>query len=157
MMKQIKENRIAIGLLIAAALIMICTRLFVRPIIVRGESMSPTLSDGQFLLGEARFSGEDIGYDTIVVFDAKTEEDRFYIKRVVGLPGDVLEGREDGLLYRNGVAIHESFDTMWSTFPATTVPAGEYFVMGDNRNHSVDSREFGPVAYESIRTIKNSQ
>ena len=69
------------------------------------------------------------------------------IKRIVGLPGDSIQIR-DGLLYRNGVAVEESLPLMEDPGIAertVLLAPGNYFLLGDNRNHSRDSREFGPV------------
>ena len=67
-------------------------------------------------------------------------ENEDFIKRVVGLPGDVVEGKH-GFVYVNGVKLNEPYLTQHTQpFPATTVPAGKLFVMGDNRGNSLDSR-----------------
>lgn len=67
-------------------------------------------------------------------------ENEDFIKRVVGLPGDVVEGMH-GFVYVNGVKLNEPYLTQHTQpFPATTVPAGKLFVMGDNRGNSLDSR-----------------
>jgi signal peptidase I len=67
-------------------------------------------------------------------------ENEDFIKRVVGLPGDVVEGMH-GSVYVNGVKLNEPYLTQHTQpFPATTVPAGKLFVMGDNRGNSLDSR-----------------
>ncbi len=67
-------------------------------------------------------------------------ENEDFIKRVIGLPGDVVEGKH-GFVFVNGVQLVEPYLTQHTrTFPATTVPAGRLFVMGDNRGNSLDSR-----------------
>ena len=78
-----------------------------------------------------------------------------YIKRVVGLPGDVMEVR-DGSVYRNGVKLVEDY-AQGTTYPETgiveypyTVPENSCFVLGDNREHSEDSRSFGAIAWRQI-------
>ena len=80
-----------------------------------------------------------------------------FIKRVVALPGETVEGR-DGAVYVDGRRLHEPYlaaGTVTSDFPATTVPGGHLWVMGDNRQNSSDSRVFGPIARSSVvgRTV----
>ncbi len=82
-----------------------------------------------------------------------------YIKRVIGLPGDTIEIREKQV-FRNGKAINEPYKRIsrpWSSIEGTdnvkrfTVPEGRYFCMGDNRDESADSREWGFVPRENIQ------
>ncbi|MBR4741373.1 MAG: signal peptidase I, partial [Desulfovibrio sp.] len=95
----------------------------------------------------------------IIIFEYPEDPDTDFIKRIIGLPGDVIEVR-DKQLYRNGEAVKESYiqftdpDTIIArrdNFGPITVPANHYFVMGDNRDNSHDSRFWGCVARESIR------
>jgi signal peptidase I len=87
--------------------------------------------------------------DVIVFVPPNNERD--YIKRVIGLPGDTVEIRE-GRVYVNGVALDEPYlkNLINSDMPARTVEEGHYFVMGDNRNNSSDSRSFGAITPQSI-------
>jgi signal peptidase I len=74
------------------------------------------------------------------------------IKRVVGLPGEVVEGR-DGHVFVNGREVIEPYlpeGTVTDDFEAVTVPADHLFVMGDNRDESLDSRRFGPIPVDSV-------
>jgi signal peptidase I len=74
------------------------------------------------------------------------------IKRVVGLPGDVVEGR-DGVLWRNGRELHEPYlgdRTFTSDFGPVRIQADHYWMMGDNREDSADSRVFGPVPRSAL-------
>ena len=97
--------------------------------------------------------GEDPTYGDIVVFEFPKNPSLDYIKRVVGLPGDVIEMR-DKKLYRNGKAVMENYtrnsepNTIYpirDNFGPFTVPEGEYFMLGDNRDNSEDSRFWGTV------------
>jgi signal peptidase I len=74
------------------------------------------------------------------------------IKRVIGLPGEVVEGR-DGRVFVNGRELIEPYlpeDSFTSDFEPVTVPEDHLFVMGDNREESLDSRSFGPVPVDSL-------
>jgi signal peptidase I len=78
--------------------------------------------------------------------------DRDFIKRVIGLPGDTINCR-DGVLYRNGKPVTEPYldpGTKTESCTRTTVPQGELFVMGDNRDNSQDSRVFGPIQESDV-------
>ena len=122
--------------------------------VVRGDSMRPTLEPGQHLL-VARFyarPGRSRG-DLVVVCDPR-ESGRRHLKRVVGMPGEEVR-MLDGTLFVDGVALSESYlgglpasvglgDRSWS------LGRGEYFLLGDNRAHSTDSREHGPVSEDLI-------
>jgi signal peptidase I len=135
--------------------------------IVQGPSMQPTFETGQFLIvSRVHYLLGKPEYGDIVVFHYPNNPDEDYIKRVIGLPGDTVELRDevvvrDGVevpntqIYVNGSAIAEPYinepmeasrcpDKMW------TLEANEFFVMGDNRNHSSDSRCFGPVTKDFI-------
>lgn len=137
-------------------------RFFYAPVMVDGDSMETTLSDGDYLILN-KYS--DIERFDIVVFPPPDEEEEtLYIKRVIGLPGDKIEYKDD-LLYLNGEEIEEDYldysldEQMYyssGNFSLLTalgeeeVPEGEYFVLGDNRLNSRDSRSFGFVDQETI-------
>ncbi len=82
----------------------------------------------------------------------KERPDRYkWIKRVIGEPGDLLELKQ-GKLYRNGIELNEDYiaEETEGSFEAITVPENHVFVLGDNRNHSGDSRIIGTIPYENI-------
>ncbi len=124
---------------------------------VEGHSMDATLDDQQLLIVNGlTYSAADRDRNDIVIFHAPDlpAEDPPLVKRLIGLPGDTVEFRNT-ILYVNGVEVDEPYlnepcnpnlcrDNVWHLGP------DEYFFMGDNRNHSRDSRRFGPVNNEYI-------
>ncbi|MEY8390312.1 signal peptidase I [Lachnospiraceae bacterium] len=114
---------------------------------VSGTSMEYTLSDGDNLIVDKisyRFHKPE-RFD-IVVFPFKFKEDTYYIKRIIGLPGETVQISQDGVIYINGEELEESYGREIIQNPgeaAEPVELGEdeYFVLGDNRNASSDSRD----------------
>lgn len=113
---------------------------------VVGSSMENTLSDGDNLIVDKityRFR-EPERYD-IIVFPFQYEKNTFYIKRIIGLPGETVEIDSDGVIYINGKELTEYYGREIIADPGIardkiTLGTDEYFVMGDNRNNSTDSR-----------------
>ncbi len=115
-------------------------------------SMAPTLLRGDYVLADTwHYSESEIALGDVAVFIAPGADDILYVKRVVALPGDELSFEDDALI-RNGQRVQEP-DAIYSpasrrpgsSFPGIRVAEGEYFVLGDNRNNSRDSRFFGAV------------
>lgn len=134
---------------------------FVSTALVSGESMEPTLSDGDYLLIN-KYS--ELERFDVVIFTPPDKPDVQYVKRIIGLPGDTIE-YIDNQLYLNGkqvdepyVDYHTTYDgvqfienySLDTLFNRDTVPDGHYFVIGDNRDNSRDSRSFGYVPYDSV-------
>ncbi len=123
--------------------------------IVDGASMQPNFATGQFLIvSRANYLFGQPEYGDIVVFHAPPSPEDDYIKRVVGLPGDTVN-IEGGIVYVNGEPWDEPYidDDSTQCRGGTcqwTLAEDEYFVMGDNRNSSSDSRSFGPVNRQFI-------
>ena len=120
---------------------------------VDGQSMEPNLYADQRLVVEKvsyRFRGPQ-RFD-VVVIKPPTQGDDLLIKRVIGLPGETVEIR-DGHVYIDGELLEESFltqQTRAGRYEKVTIPPLHVYVLGDNRNHSNDSRSFGPVPIENI-------
>ncbi len=125
-----------------------------QPVKVEGTSMAPQLHDqDRLFINKFAYNFEKIERDDVVVFYYPRDTQKSYIKRVIGLPGDTVR-IVDGRVLVNGRAIDEPYvperyqDVR--SMDEFKVPAGEYFVMGDHRSISSDSRDFGPVARHLI-------
>src|SRR5215467_12313660 len=122
-----------------------------QPVKVEGTSMMPSLVDQERIFINKfvyRFGMADIGRSDTVVFWFPGDPSKSYIKRDIGVPGDTVEVIE-GTVWVNGQKIDEpyvpeEYRDKIST-PRSTVPAGEYFVLGDHRSSSNDSRSWGTV------------
>ena len=139
---------------------------------IPSESMLSTLLVGDHLLGlkfsyglkwpfthSYIFKGPDPERGDVIIFEFPKDPSVDYIKRIVGIPVDVVELR-DKRLYRNGELVDEPFaryvaayaqDPRCTNFGPVTVPEGKYFVLGDNRDNSLDSRFWGFVDRTAIR------
>ncbi len=142
-MKIIKE--ILPYVLIIIAVILIRT-FIITPVRVDGASMDQTLEDGQILL---LYKLSNIDYGDIVVLDEE-KEGEIIIKRIIGMPGDTVSIK-DNTVYVNGEELEEDYaygET--SDYEEITLGDDEYFILGDNRPISKDSRYFGPVKEDEI-------
>lgn len=131
--------------------IIILIRLFiVTPVRVDGPSMDNTLKDGQLLI----LNKLDTSYNRFDIIVFKLSDDKL-IKRIIGLPGDTIE-LKDNKLYINDEYIEETYldkenlDKDNGNYAKTTIKEGYYFVMGDNRKDSFDSRYFGVIEKKQI-------
>lgn len=130
--------------IILVIVVLIRTYLFT-PIMVSGSSMNPTLDGGEIMI-LSKVSKVD-RFD-IVVVDIKTED---IIKRVIALPGETISC-ENGIIYVNGKKQEESYSKgVTGDFSKVTLSDDEYFVLGDNREDSLDSEELGPMKAEQIK------
>ena len=124
---------------------------------VHSKSMEPTLEAGdRILMNNVLFHFSDPERGDIVALDSGFRFGFFndkvlFIKRVIGLPGDIVEVSEEGHVYINSQPLQEDYASTSNTpyFPIA-VPEGHYFLMGDNRNQSFDSRTMGPVSRQNI-------
>jgi len=152
----LKELKEWVILLVSAAAIAIILRTFVvEPRHVPTPSMVPTIMVGDRLYVEKltpRFGTLKRGM--IITFQApeQTGHEDHLVKRLIGLSGDTVEIK-DGQLYVNDKAVDEPYlaEPMASDYPKVTVPEGKLFVLGDNRNNSLDSRAWGFVDVEDVK------
>ncbi|MDJ0760985.1 MAG: signal peptidase I [Woeseiaceae bacterium] len=122
------------------------------PFNLPSASMAPTLQKGDLIMTDTWYYGEtDPAYGDLVVFDVPGNAGTKYVKRVIGLPGDRVEIKDD-VLVRNGQEIVEPYIQLTyqsaglaSNFGPVTVPKASYFMLGDNRHMTRDSRYIGPI------------
>lgn len=148
-------------LILFAAVVLAIRQYIITPILVQGKSMLPTLVNNERLLMTKNV--DHIQRFDIVVFDAPNE-DRNYIKRVIGLPGETIEMVDDEL-YIDGKKYEENYlqpelskqvTTNRKTFTenfVAEVPEDSYFLLGDNRTNSTDSRYIGPIEKEELEGV----
>src|SRR5512142_1231705 len=141
---------LVISLVIAAFVIIF----LYQPVKVEGTSMLPGLDDQErIFINKFVYRFEPISRGDIVVFHYPHDPSKSYIKRVIGVAGDRVR-IQDGTVYLNGkplpeVYVPQEFED-WRSYPEVRVPPNSYFVLGDHRNLSNDSRDFGPITAEYI-------
>lgn len=118
---------------------------------VDGASMEPTLVSGEYVIVSRlsyRLGNPQRG--DIIVFHFPRDPKEEYIKRLIGLPGDVVEVK-DGSVYVNGQLLDETYLKVKTNYTgAWNVPEGQLFVLGDNRNNSSDSHDWGTVPMDYV-------
>ncbi len=127
---------------------------------VSGESMENTLDDkDNLIVDKITYRFRDPERFDIIVFPFKLQENTYYIKRIIGLPGETVRIDENGIIYINGEELIESYgrevirpEKLGVAANEIVLGDDEYFVMGDNRNHSSDSRDpsVGNIKREDI-------
>ncbi len=153
------EKRSGVGLWLrdlvisAVVSILIITFLY-QPVRVEGTSMLPRLEDhDRLFINKFVYHIESIHRGDVVVFHYPRDPEKSYIKRVIGLPGDRI-AIEDGRVWLNGHELGENYvpDRFRDSrsMAEMVVPEDSYFMMGDHRSISSDSREFGPVERDLI-------
>lgn len=143
-MKFIKES---IPYLTIILVVIIIRTFIVTPIIVRGDSMYPTL-DGKELMLLNKFDKKYDRFDVVVV--SKNVRGDNIIKRVIGLPGEKIRYK-NGILYINDEVVEDTHAYgVTDNFQEVVLGDDEYFVMGDNRPVSLDSRVIGVIKYNEI-------
>ncbi len=130
---------------------------FVSPAVVREESMQPNYyNDDYLLMDKLSYMLGDPERGDVIIFQSndveESDEVKYLIKRIIGLPGETIEVTQNGV-YVDGELILEDYvkdGITTSVEVSATLGEDEYFVMGDNRTVSNDSRYFGPISGESI-------
>ncbi|HYE59800.1 MAG TPA: signal peptidase I, partial [Candidatus Kapabacteria bacterium] len=128
-----------------------------KPFYVKGQSMEPTFYEHEYLIiDEITYRFREPVRGEIVVFRAPNNPNDYYLKRVVGLPGERVKIEDNRIVIYNtehpqGALIEEVYlDDKTRGSISETLEADEYFVLGDNRSASYDSRQFGPIKRSSI-------
>ncbi|MDQ3076657.1 MAG: signal peptidase I [bacterium] len=143
-----------------ALLIVLPIRLFIaQPFIVSGASMDPTFETGEYLIvDQLSYHLQDPQRGEIVIFKYPKDETKYFIKRIVGLPGDTLELDGTTVTIKNtehpdGLVLDEEYIELQNEKienMTVTLKDGQYFVMGDNRRQSSDSRAWGTLQRDLI-------
>lgn len=143
--------------LIALAIVIPIRYFLFQPFIVNGSSMEPTFNQGEYLLiDEISYRFKDPARGDVVVFRYPKDPSYFYIKRVIALPGETIEIKDkevkiynydspEGKVLKEPYIKGETNDTL-----KIVLSKDEYFLLGDNREHSSDSRFFGTVPRKNI-------
>ncbi len=150
------ENVIYIGCAIGLALLI--QAYIARPFIVSGSSMDPVIKNGEYMIiDEISYRFREPQRGDVVVFKSPPEPNKFYIKRLIGLPGDTIKIDGSVIIITNkenpdGFILHEPFITHKGKDKINVVvPPNKYYVLGDNRSGSYDSRTWGTVPRDYIR------
>ncbi len=151
--KVLKVVKSLIPYVIIVIVVVLIRTFIITPAMVDGSSMEPTLSNNNVvLLNKLDYKLNDISRFDVVVVNLENEK---LIKRVIGLPGEHIEFKNN-TLYVDGFVVEENFshakthDFKLESIGYLTIPGDKYFVVGDNRNDSVDSRMIGLIDKEDI-------
>ena len=145
--------REVLNFVLLALLIVVPIRIFIaQPFIVSGASMDPTFKTGEYLIVDElsyRFNEPQRG--DVIIFKYPKDKTKFFIKRIIGLPEEKISA-VNGEVFVNNEKLDENYliDKDFDDF-ASNLKSGEYFVMGDNRQESLDSRSWGPLPEDLIR------
>ncbi len=157
-----KKVREALWFILYIAIIVVVAFIIVKFIgqrtVVSGRSMENTLSDGDnLIMDKITYRISNPKRFDIVIFPDPSDPSEYFIKRVIGLPGETVRIGSDGTIYINGKKLTESYGKEVINNPGLaaspiTLGKDEYFVLGDNRNDSLDSRfpEVGPIKGDEI-------
>lgn len=145
---------------VIALLIVIPIRVFVaQPFIVSGTSMVPTFSNKDYLIvDEISYRFHQPARGDVIIFRYPKDPKKFFVKRIIGLPGETVSLDTNGTVtiknseHPDGFTLDEPYvkNTQLQAYPEITLPGDEYFVMGDNRSGSSDSRMWGTLPEKNI-------
>ena len=142
--KEILSNSLVLLVVLVVTLLLV--KYVGQRTVVVGESMEHTLSNGDSLIvDKISYRFRDPKRFEIIVFPFEYKEETYYIKRIIGLPGEKVRIDREGVIYINGEPLSENYGAETILEPGVaideiTLASDEYFVLGDNRNHSSDSR-----------------
>lgn len=145
----LREALIIVGVAIA---VFVVSRTAIQSFVVIGASMEPSFEEGQrLLINKAIYHFREPQRGDIIVFHPPNDQQADYIKRIIALPGDTVE-IEEGTVYVNGSELYEPYieGPPKYTLSEKTIPANNYFVLGDNRNNSNDSHNDWTVKRRDI-------
>lgn len=154
-MKQFLANlwEIIEVVLVAGIAVFVIRTYVVQPFLVSGQSMEPNFQGGNYLLiDEVSYRIEDPQHGDVIVFRYPGNKKTFYIKRIIGVPGDQIVVNS-GQVSVNGKVLDETYipdDVRTVGNINRKLDSGEYFVMGDNRDFSFDSRQWGILPQKNI-------
>lgn len=141
------------AVVIALVTVFIIRSFLIQPFLVNGASMEPNFKDGNYLLvDEISYRFREPQRGEVVVFRYPNDRSVYFIKRIVGLPGERIE-IHDGKIFVDGQELTEEY---FSPLPYTEgriaihLQDDEYWVLGDNRTYSFDSRNWGPIKRDDI-------
>lgn len=147
------------GIVVILAIMVMIYLFVMSPQEINGASMEPNFHNGEFILtNKITFKFSNPVRGDVVIFKSPGNKEIDYIKRIIGLPGDTVS-LKNSKIYVNNQLLNESYlapdiyifgGAFLQDGSEITVPEGKYFVMGDNRPHSSDSREFGTIAKEDF-------
>lgn len=157
----VETVNVLFAVLVAVIIFLLLRTYVVQPFQVEGTSMNKTLQNGEQML---MFKMTELERFDIIVFPDPRGSNDSYVKRIIGLPGDTLYYEDDQLVLNNQIVEepyleplkednHENFTknfNLWDNLGVNSVPEGYYFVLGDNRPYSGDSRQFGFVPIDSV-------
>lgn len=142
-----------VNFVLISLLIIIPFRMFIaQPFVVSGASMDPTFKNGDYLIvDEISYRFQEPERGQVLIFKYPKNPSQAFIKRIIGLPGETLEIVNGHITVKNeehpeGIELSEEYVIhTQSSYQSVTLADDEYFVMGDNRAGSLDSRTWGPL------------